>query len=100
VLEPGTEPAGTRFVASARYRGRTYEAAVTWQGRVQAVSLPALGGSTREGGVVDPLPAQWIGGWRGEFDQLGVEAWATASGTRCRMLGGGEVGCPDLTSRP
>jgi hypothetical protein len=43
---------------------------------------------------------QWIGGWGGEFDQLGVEACATESGANCRMLGGGELGCPDRTSRP
>ena len=99
-LETGPEPARTRFVASARYAGRTYSAAVTWQGRVQAVSAPALRGIAREGRVVNPLPARWTGGWGGEFDQLGVEACATASGTRCRMLGGGELGCPDNTSRP
>jgi hypothetical protein len=99
-LEPGPEPAGTRFVATASYAGRTYSAAVTWQGRVQAVSAPTLGGTPREGGVVDPLPARWTGGWDGDLDQLGVEACATARGTRCRMLGGGELGCPDRTSRP
>lgn len=99
-LEPGPEPAGTRFVATARYAGRTYSAAVTWEGRVQAVSAPALGGIAREGRVISPLPAEWTGGWQGDFDQLGVEACATANGTRCRMLGGGELGCPDNTSRP
>jgi hypothetical protein len=99
-LEPGPEPAGTRFVATARYAGRTYSAAVTWQGRVQAVSAPALGGIAREGRVVTPLPARWTGGWGGEFDQLGVEVCASASGTNCRLLGGGELGCPDDTSRP
>lgn len=98
VLRPGPEPAGTRFLATARYAGRTYSAAVTWNGRVQALTLPSLGGIPREGGVVDPLPGQWNGGWGGEFDQLGVEACATASGTRCRMLGGGELGCPDNSS--
>lgn len=100
ILQPGLEPAGTRFVATASYAGRTYSAAVTWHGRVQAVSVPGLGGTEREGGVVDPLPARWTGGWGGEFDQLGVEACVTASGTRCRMLGGGELGCPDHSSRP
>jgi hypothetical protein len=63
-LEPGPEPASTRFVATARYTGRTYSAAVTWQGRVHAVSAPALGGSAREGRVVHPLPAsvdRWVG---------------------------------------
>ncbi len=97
-LEPGPEPAGTRFVATASYAGRTYSAAVTWQGRVQAVSAPTARGTPREGGVVDPMPARWAGGWDGDLDQLGVEACATASGTRCRMLGGGELGCPDDTS--
>jgi hypothetical protein len=99
-LEPGPEPAGTRFVATARYAGRTYSAAVTWRGRVQAVGAPALLGTSREGAVVEPVRARWTGGWGGELDQLGVEACATASGTRCRMLGGGELGCPDNTSRP
>ncbi len=99
-LKPGPEPAGTRFVAAARYAGRTYSAAVTWQGRVQAVSAPAIAGIPREGSVITPLRAQWTGGWQGDSDQLGVEACARANGTSCRMLGGGELGCPDNTSRP
>ncbi len=98
-LTPGPEPAGTRFVARARYAGRTYSAAVTWQGRVQALTAPALEGPLREGGTVTPLPAQWTGGWSGDSDQLGVEVCPTRNGTGCRMLGGGELGCPDGTSR-
>lgn len=98
-LTTGPEPAGTRFVARARYAGRTYSTAVTWQGSVQALSAPGLAGSAREGAVVDPRPAQWTGGWGGEFDQLGIEACATPSGSRCWMLGGGELGCPDNSSR-
>ncbi|MGN6872708.1 MAG: hypothetical protein ACTHMY_30330 [Solirubrobacteraceae bacterium] len=87
-------------MATARYAGQAYSADVTWQGRVQAVSAPALGGIAREGRVITPLPAQWAGGWRGDFDQLGVEACPTANRTGCRMLGGGEVGCLDNTSHP
>ncbi|MBV9802710.1 MAG: hypothetical protein JO130_05950 [Solirubrobacterales bacterium] len=99
-LAPGPEPAGTRFIARARHAGRTYSASVTWLGRVQALTAPALEGAPKQGGIVDPLPAQWTGGWSGDFDQLGVEACATPSGTHCRMLGGGEFGCPDNTSKP
>jgi hypothetical protein len=50
--------------------------------------------------VVSPVAGRWIGGWGTEFDQLGVEACRTASGFRCRMLGGGELGCPDASSAP
>jgi hypothetical protein len=45
------------------------------------------------------MAARWTGGWGNEFDQLGVEACRTARGLTCRMLGGGELGCPDKTSR-
>ncbi len=100
LLEPGPEPAGTRFLATARYAGRTYRASVVWRGQVHATSAPGLLGLIREGDIVTPVPAEWTGGWGGEQDQLGVEACATRGGARCRMLGGGELGCPDETSRP
>ena len=99
VLEPGPEPAGTRFVANATYRGHRYSASVRWKGRIRALSAPRLVGSRRLGGVVNPIAARWAGGWRGDSDQLGVEACRWLNGRDCRMLGGGELGCPDSSSR-
>jgi hypothetical protein len=98
-LAPGPEPAGTRFVASAAYGGHTYTASVAWKGPVRALTPPSLTGSRRVGGVVNPVGGRWSGGWGSETDQLGVEACRTLRGHHCRMLGGGEYGCPDRTSR-
>jgi hypothetical protein len=98
-LQPGPEPAGTRFVASAEYRGKTYSARVHWLGAVRVLSAPRLVGKPRLGGVVNPVAGTWAGGWGSESDQLGVEACRTRTGHDCRMLGGGEFGCPDRSSR-
>jgi hypothetical protein len=46
-----------------------------------------------------PVAASWTGGWGSEYDQLGVEVCRTRAGRDCRMLGGGEYGCPDQSSR-
>ncbi len=98
-LDPGPEPAGTRFVASAVYAGHTYTSSVTWQGRVRALAPPSLRGSRRVGAVVNPVAGKWSGGWGSESDQLGVEACRSQRGHHCRLLGGGEYGCPDRSSR-
>ena len=98
-LQPGPEPAGARFVASARYRGKTYSAGVRWLGAVRALSAPRLVGRPRPGGAANPVAGTWVGGWGAESDQLGVEACRTRTGHDCRMLGGGEYGCPDSSSR-
>jgi hypothetical protein len=99
VLQPGPAVAGTRFVATAVYGGISYASAVTWRGQVHALSRPMLRGKRQLNGVVIPVAARWSGGWGNEFDQLGVEACRSARGRTCRMLGGGELGCPDKTSR-
>jgi hypothetical protein len=98
-LEPGPEPPGTRFVATAGYGGHSYAATVTWRGPVRAITPPTLRGSRRVGGVINPVAGSWSGGWGSEYDQLGVEACRTRGGHHCRMLGGGEYGCPDGSSR-
>ena len=98
-LQPGPEPAGTRFVASAEYRGQAYSASVHWLGAVRALRTPRLVGEARLGGVVNPVAGTWAGGWGSDSDQLGVEACRTRTGHDCRMLGGGEYGCPDRSSR-
>lgn len=99
-VQPGAEPAGTRFVAEARYRGKSYSSAVTWHGRVRAVTPPRLLGDRKVGSVMTPIAAEWTGGWGNESDQLGVEACRFATGRDCKMLGGGELGCPDKSWRP
>jgi hypothetical protein len=99
-LRSGPEPPGTLFIAAARYRGRTYTASVTWLGQPHATTSPGVLGAPRKGQVLRPIAARWHGGWSGDFDQLGVEACRTASGKHCRMLGGGELGCPDGSSSP
>lgn len=99
-LRPGPEPSGTRFIATASYRGQAYAASVTWHGRPHATDVPGLVGRPRHGSVLRPIAAHWQGGWGGEFDQLGVEACRTPRGQHCRMLGGGELGCPDASSLP
>ena len=62
-LQPGPEPAGTRFVASAEYRGQAYSASVHWLGAVRALRTPRLVGEARLGGVVNPVAGTWAGGW-------------------------------------
>jgi hypothetical protein len=99
-IQPGPEPPGTRFTSTATYRGHTYTSAVTWHGQVHALGRPGLAGSARLNGRVTPIAARWAGGWGNELDQLGVEACRTTTAHSCWMLGGGEVGCPDNTSRP
>jgi hypothetical protein len=98
-LQSGPEPAGTRFIATAGFRGHIYRATVTWRGSVRAVSRPRLVGNRTLGGVLKPVAGRWRGGWGGESDQTGVEACLTKTGDHCRMLGGGELGCPDSSSR-
>jgi hypothetical protein len=99
VVQPGAEPAGTRFVATAVYESVSYTASAVWHGRVHALSRPSLRGPRRLNGIENRILARWAGGWGSETDQLGVEACRTASGRDCRMLGGGELYCPDATSR-
>ena len=99
VLQSGSQPVGTRFIATASFRGHAYRATVTWRGSVHAISRPRLLGNRKLGGVLRPVAGRWRGGWGGESDQTGVEACLTKTAKRCRMLGGGELGCPDNSSR-
>lgn len=99
-LQPGSEPAGSVFEASATFKGHVYSSSVTWRGTVTALGPPELAGAATVGARVIPVAGRWAGGWGGESDQLGVEACRTANGTQCRQLGGGELGCPDQSSRP
>lgn len=94
LLDPGPEPAGTVFVASATARGRTYSARVTWQGQVQALAPPQVVGPARFGAHVTATAGRWTGGWGTESDQLGLEACQTPQGTGCVVLSGGQYGCP------
>jgi|SRR5579884_2009666 len=98
-LQPGREPAGTRFLAWARFRGRRYVASVTWRGRVRALARPGVDGTPRVGAAVLPLPGRWAGGWGTESDQLGLEACRTRSGRHCVMLSGGQAFCPPAAAR-
>lgn len=97
-LRPGPEPAGTRLIATAVYRGRDYSASRTWRGRVRAVTGPLVAGRPRAGAVLHLTAGRWVGGWGAETDQLGAEACTTPSARNCRMLAGGELGCPDASS--
>jgi hypothetical protein len=94
ILNPGPEPAGTAFVASVRLGGHTYTARVTWHGQVRSVAPPRVIGPTRFGAHVTVAAGAWTGGWGDEFDQLGLEACRTPSGTGCVVLSGGQYGCP------
>ena len=98
-LEPGPEPAGTGFVASVTADGQTYSASVTWQGQVRALAPPRVVGPARFGAPVTAAAGEWAGGWGDEFDQLGVEACRTRTGTGCVVLSGGEYGCPGQSAR-
>jgi hypothetical protein len=97
-LGPGPEPAGTRLIATAIFHGRSYSASRTWLGRVRAVTGPLAAGRLRAGAVLNLSGGRWVGGWGTETDQLGAEACTTRSGHHCRMLAGGELGCPDASS--
>ena len=97
-LSPGPEPAGTRFIASARFHGTSYSASRTWNGQVHATSQPRLTGRLAAGEPLHLVAGAWTGGWGAEFDQLGAEACRTAAGTGCEMLAGGELGCVDASS--
>lgn len=93
-LAAGPEPAGTVFVATDTAGGHTYSARVSWRGRVRALVPPRLLGPAKFGGHVTVAAGRWTGGWGGEFDQLGVEACKTRSGTGCVVLSGGQYSCP------
>lgn len=93
VAQPGSEPAGTVFTAQAVYAGQTYTAAVTWRGRVQALTRPRLRGAARVGAIVRAIPGRWTGGWGTERNALTVEACRTRGGHRCVVLGHGSSGC-------
>ncbi len=93
-LAPGAEPAGTVFVASETSGGHTYSARVTWRGRVRALAPPRFVGAARFGAQVTAVAGRWTGGWGDEFDQLGIEACRTKTGTGCVVLSGGQFGCP------
>lgn len=71
------------------------------EAQVQAHSTaPSLKAPARVGRRERPVAARWSGGWGREFDQLGVEACRSPQARDCRMLGGGELGCPDSSSSP
>jgi hypothetical protein len=99
-LQPGPEPAGTVFAASVTYKSHVYSSNVTWGGTIAALGSPSLAGASRVGARIVPIAGRWTGGWGHETDQLGVEACRTSDAVGCRMLGGGELGCPDHSSRP
>lgn len=54
-LQPGVEPVGTRFAASATYDGKTFSATVTWHGRVDAVTRSHLVSDRRIDAVMIPM---------------------------------------------
>ncbi|MGH2858371.1 MAG: hypothetical protein ACRDMJ_12925, partial [Solirubrobacteraceae bacterium] len=98
-LQVGATPVGTVFEATARYRGRAYEARTApWQGTVRATGASQLSGSARYGARVTPDGASWVGGWQAvpsigaepglarrgaNFDYLSVEACRTQDARRC-----------------
>lgn len=97
-ITPGPEPTGTRIIATATYRDHTYTASRTWHGRVRALSPPRRIGRLAVGHALRPVAGRWGGGWGDDGDQLGAEACRTRSAHGCRMLAGGELGCPDASS--
>jgi hypothetical protein len=86
------------FTATARYRGHTYRAQVTWQGAVQALTPPRVVGAAHFGARITAAAGTWTGGWGTEFDQLGLEACRTRTAPRCVVLSGGQYGCPVRSS--
>jgi len=86
-VEPGPEPAGTTFEASATYAGTTYTArSHPWQGTVAAIAPPTLTGVPKVGTVVTPHTGSWTGGWSGDFDLSHVEACRTRDGRGCTTI--------------
>jgi len=86
-FEPGPEPAGTTFTASAVYNGVTHTTrSDPWQGAVAATAPPRLTGAAKVGMVVTPHAGVWRGGWSGDFDRVHVEACRTRDGRRCTTI--------------
>jgi len=87
VFQPGPEPTGTMFQASAVYGGTTYTTTSDpWRGAVAATAPPTLTGQPRVGAVVTPHAGSWTGGWGGEFDLARVEACRTRDGRDCTTI--------------
>jgi hypothetical protein len=86
VLEPGPQPAGTRFVARVTYRGRTRAVRTSaWRGRVRARRPARLRGAPSVGATIRPLAARWSGGWGGGWEDLRVEVCRRRT-TGCQTL--------------
>ncbi len=86
-FQPGPEPAGTTFAASAAYGGATYTArSDPWQGPAAATAAPSLTGAPKVGAVVTPHAGAWSGGWAGDSDLLHVEACRTRDGRGCTTI--------------
>lgn len=87
VLEPGAQPAGTVFEASASYRGHRYASRTDpWRGTVQSTVPPRLAGRPRVGARVAARAGSWRGGWGTEFDFGAVEACRTRAARHCVTL--------------
>ena len=77
-------PAGIVFVATAS-DGPTASSPV-WHGNVSATSPPAVTGAVRANALVTPVPATWVGGWTGDFEQTQLAACVTQDGGECTTL--------------
>lgn len=104
VGDPGPQPAGTVFRASAHWHGERFSTSLRWLGAVRSASPPSLAGPMRVGARVTVGAAQWTGGWvKGMWttrqDNLGIEACRTAHATGCVMLTGVAVECYHVDSR-
>jgi hypothetical protein len=90
--EPGETPAGTVYEFEFAVPGYLFERSPVWQGRVAAVSPPALTGSAVPGGTVKVTPARWRGGWGDELSASILLACRTA----CHPVPDGKVLAKDL----
>jgi hypothetical protein len=88
-VEPGDTLPGTRFELVVDYRGRESRAlSRTWQGRLRAVTPPALEGTVAVGSRVRVRPARWRGGWRerNASRELRIEACRAPELVECEVL--------------
>ena len=76
--------AGTLFEAISS-DGATATSPV-WHGNVSAASPPSITGAVRANSLVTPVPATWVGGWTGDFDQTQLAACVTSDGGECTTL--------------
>ena len=88
-FEPGQTSLGTRFELVVDYRGHESRAlSRTWQGRLRAVTPPALEGTVAVGSKVRVRPARWRGGWRERDASRAqrIEACKTRHLVECEVL--------------